>query len=201
MHFSKSNTKITFLLLTVLALSFASCSTVEVPPSAACPSCKVMERTDLSFTGDMDLQNFDQSIESDKLHDLIKYNFYGSPSDHFDFVINLKNGYELTIKVYDANNNNPWEQVGQPYNIYPGQDLEDKLQYVNVELRMGDDHPAYATNLGNSVPQGIHLDVFKVIRNNGTEIQCRIRDMKLYKNIDPAQTVTINGTFIGAIPY
>jgi len=201
MHFSKSNTNITFLLLTVLALSFASCSTVEVPESAACPSCNVMERTDLAITGEMEIQNFDQSVESDPTLDLIRYNYYGSPSESFDFVINLDNGYELTIKVYDATNHNPWEQVGQPYNIYPGEDLEDKLQYVNVELRMGDDLPAYATNLGSSVPQGIHLDVFKVIRNSGTEIQCRIRDMKLYKNIDPAQTITINGTFIGAVTF
>jgi hypothetical protein len=149
----------------------------------------------------MEISNFNQSIEADNSTDLVTYNYYGSPSENFDFVINLENGYELTIKIFDAANRNPWLQVGQPYNIYPGEDLEDKLQYANVELRMGDDQPAYATNLGNSIPRGIHLDVFKVIKNNGTEIQCRIRDMKLYKNIDPTQSITVNGTFVGAITF
>jgi hypothetical protein len=140
-------------------------------------------------------------MQSDPSADLITYNFYGNPSEHFDFIMNLENGNKLVIKVYDAERMNPWEQVNQPYNIYPQSELEDKLSYTNVELRTSANEPIYATNLNNTAPQGTYLDVFKVVDFDGATIQCRLRDMTLYSGSNPDKTITINGTFVGAVTF
>ena len=196
---NRKNPFFKFIFIFFIAASVASCNTVD--DGLDCPSCKTLERTDIAISGDMNMSNFTQSMESDDTRDLITYKYYGNPSQHIEFVIELNDGYELRLKVYDAINNNPWEQVGQPYNIYPGEDLEDKLQYVNAELRYLDDTPGFATNMGNSIPPGIFLNKFKIIENDGVQIKCKINDMILYKNVDPSKTIHVNGTFVGAITF
>ena len=79
--------------------------------------------------------------------------------------------------------------------------LEDKLNYVTAEVRMGDDTPAYTTHLTNGGEQGFHLDAFQVNFRDDVQMRGRIRYLKLYKNIDPSKTITINGTFVGAFEH
>jgi hypothetical protein len=180
-----------------MLLAMASCSTVEDANQLA----DRQERTDIIITGDLQMENFFQNAEGDASEDLVAFNYYGNPSPNFDYKIQLEQGNTLIIQVYDAQHLNPWEQVNLPYNIYPGQDLDDKLFYTNIVFSDATGTCTYSTNFNNNIPPGIFLDVFKVIQNDGQQIQCRIRDMILYKTNDPSRTITINGTFVGALTF
>ena len=188
------------IALTLTLFAFTSCNTID-EATTTCATCNIIERTDMIITGDIDHSEFNQSEQSDASTDLITYNFYGNPSEYFDFIIHLSNGNKLIIKAYDAERMNPWQQVGQPYNIYPLADQEDKLSYVNVELRTSANEPIYATNLDLSTPPAISLDVFKLLQNDGETIQARLRDMTLYSVTNPNNTISINGTFVGAVTF
>ena len=160
-----------------------------------------IERTDISIQGDMQLESFQQNTNGEAGTDLVSFVYYGIPSDRFDYIVQISSDLKLIIKIYDGINQNPWVQVGQPYNIYPGQDLEDKLQYAKVEIRTSSNEPRYTSNDGNVLPQGALLDVFQVVQNDGAYIQCRIRDMELFHQVHPERSITINGTFIGALDF
>lgn len=187
----------TALLLPLFILCFASCS--EEDPVLSCMTCDILERTDIEFTGDMELQEFQISEAGDQAIDLIRFGYYGNPSDRIDYIIELSNGYDLVVRITDKSNLNPWEQVGQSYNIYPLSNHEDKLMYAEVELRTTANEPLYASNTSDTDPQGIFMDVFRVVKNDGNSIQCRIRDLTLYKFNNSERRVTINGTFVGAL--
>jgi hypothetical protein len=190
----KTTTTLTLAIILLMILS--SCKSEEDPLRLA---DKGLERTDITITGDLNLDDFRQIEESDPTTDLISYNFYGMNSKKFDFVVNLADGHSLTIQVYDAQRLNPWQQVGLPYNIYPGQDLEDKLYYTNVKFGNLAGETLYSTNFDSSIPHGTFIDVFKIISRDGDQIQCRIRDMILYKSGNTNRTIEINGTFMGVI--
>jgi hypothetical protein len=187
------------LYLSALLLLASSCSSISDPLPAATEG--PAERTDISIMGDMQLEDFRKSDEIPAGTDLVAYHYYGTDSRYFDFIIELGSGHTMTIEVYDAQRLNPWQQVNLPYNIYPGQALEDKLYYTNILFSDEYGQCTYSTNFDNNIPPGIFLDVFRIIRNDGEQIQCRVRDMILYKTNDPGRTITINGTFVGVIDF
>jgi hypothetical protein len=185
-------------LLAVLALFvITSCSTDPLPS----PALNVTERIDMIAEGDLQLEEFRQNDELDASDDLITFNYFGNPAENIDFVLHLSNGYRLVLTVYDAERMNPWEQVGQPYNIYPVADEEDKLSFVRAELLTSANEPLFTSNQGPGVPPGIALDVFKIMKFDGNLIQARMRDMTLYNAGNAEKSIRINGTFVGAITF
>ena len=186
-----------FILLSILT----SCSNDESDPLINCPECVVIERTDIEISGEMAIHDFEQSIQEDAALDLVTYNYHGDPSVDFDYLVALSNGYELIIRVHDAANTNPWEQVNQPYNIYPQSELENKLMYTTIELRTSANEPLYSSNLNGTSPPATYLDVFRVVKFDGLTLQARIRDVVLYKYNNANKEVIINGTFIGAVTF
>lgn len=186
-----------FILSLLFAGMAASCNT-DGPVD---PMKQIEERTDIVITGDLSLSEFNISHGNDKDNDLVRFNYYGETAPQIDFVIQLPSGYTLALQVIDAENGHPWMQVDHPYTVYPQEVLEDKLRYVIAEVRTGDDQPAYATNLDENIPSGISIDAFRITDNDGIRIQARIRDLKLFKNVDPDKTIVINGTFIGALDF
>ena len=87
------------------------------------------------------------------------------------------------------------------YGTYPSQDLEDKWKYVSAVYITGAETPSYSTNLGVNYPPGVTLDVFRITAYDGIEMQCRIRDMTLFKNVDPSKSIELDGTFTGAVTF
>ena len=191
----ETSSKLTALI--ILLVAFSSCISDPFPEEAQ----SIMERTDIVVSGDIQQENFAIANQGDGANDLVSFNYYGNPSEKIDFIVNLDNGNSLFIEVYDAQNLNPWEQIDLAYNIYPGQDLDDKLYYTNIIYANADGSCAYSTNFNDNIPPGIFIDVFKVIKNDGNQIQCRIRDMILYKTEDVGKTIHLNGTFIGAMNF
>lgn len=166
------------------------------------PSSGITERTDMIFSGSINYQDYNQSLESDMTSDLVAYNYYGNPSENFEFIIHLANGYKLNIEVINKESGNPWEQVGTPYNIYPPSELEDKLSFVHVNLFSSINEVLFTDSPDNSTPAGISLDVFKITSSSDNAIRCRMRNMVLYGVGDGSDdAVTINGTFVGALTF
>lgn len=179
----------------VLILALVSCQQAEeILPG------EFLERTDISLSGDLAMESFQQQ-GNETTGDLIRLGYYGEPSEQFDFHIALSDGYSLTIVLYDAQRLNPWQQVGIPYNIYPGEDLEDKLAYADIMLYNKEGICTHSTNKDPISPPGALLDVFRITANTGESIQARIRDMVLYRHGDPGRTVRINGTFAGSVDF
>ena len=94
---------------------------------------------------------------------------------------------------------NPWEQVGQPYHIYPPAELEDKLSYINAYLFSSIGELLYSDSPDNFTPRGTTLDVFKITHSDEYSIRCRMRNMALYYGAGSQHSITINGTFVGAL--
>lgn len=189
-----------FLLVSavVMAIVMSSCRiiTCEGPD---CDDFANVERTDIAVTGDLEIESFVINDDRSGVTDLVDYTFYGFDAEQFDFIVQLNGNYQLTISMYDAQRLNPWLQVDLPYNIYPGQDLEDKLYYTNILLHDDQGNCLYSTNSDDNIPPGIFIDVFKIIQSQDGFAQCRIRDMVLYRTDNPDRTISINGTFIGKV--
>lgn len=191
---------LTMLLFAGLIFIFTSCNTLDDVDNIAISN--VLERTDMTISGNVHYDDFNQSLQSDMSKDLITYNYFGDPSEKFDFKIHLANGNVLMIKIIDEEGINPWEQVGKPYNIYPSSELGDKLSYVQVYLFSSGDEVLYSDILNTDTPLGTSLDVFQIISSNDNGILCRMRDIKLYNgSTDADNSIIVNGTFVGALTF
>jgi hypothetical protein len=173
----------------------ASCSTNETCADlGTCPNFN-SERTDIQITGQLDIWD-NQIIENGLIEPgPIELIYHGDPSDRFDFTIALESGYSLDIHMVNKSTPNPWEQVDVSYTAYPGHDLSTKLRYVSAELRYGNDAPIYSTNLSGTTNPEVIRGAFYITSNAGGQIRARIRELKLYHNIDSQKKIEINGTF------
>jgi len=189
----------TIILVLVLALS--SCKEETCEDLGTCPEKSVLERTDLTISGDITKNDFQQVPENVPSPDLITYGFYESPAARFDIVIHMETGELLNIRMYNDYDLDPWNKVDVDYAIYPTQDLEDKWKYVTANYLIGNESPSYSSNIGNQIPAGISIDVFRITYYDGIEIRGRIREMTLYKNTNPSKSIEINGTFVGAVTF
>ncbi|MCP4123858.1 MAG: hypothetical protein GY751_19085 [Bacteroidetes bacterium] len=198
-----TNIKIKSIVITMMIAGvLMSCNTEEsCVDLGTCPETSLIERIDIVIDGALSIADHQVEEVTGVKDGPVDYNFYGNPSVMFDFIIELSSGHTLEIKMHDGETLNPWKNVDVPYNIYPSQDFEDKLQYITADLRTGSDVAAYSSNLGSEFPFGIKLDVFRIISNNGSTIQCRIRDLELFKNTDGSQRININGTFVASIAF
>lgn len=187
------------LVLFWVIIIFTSCNTLEEKINDAIPN--IVERTDITISGNLNYEDFNQSVESDLTSDLVTYNYYGDSSENFDFIIHLANGYQLLIEMVDGERMNPWEQVGQPYNIYPPTVLEDKLTFVHAYLFSSIGELLYSDSPDSFTPKGTTLDVFKITSSNHNSIRCRMRNMTMYYGAGSKNSITINGTFVGALIF
>ena len=197
-------------LLPILALgiimSFNSCEK-SCEESGTCPEFKVIERTDIIITNENDNTHdvdFRSSVEEDYSIDLISYIFNPANPNQLEFIIHFASDNDLSIKVTHENIDNVWEGVDIDYAMYPTQELNDKWKYVMAEFApKTSDSAAFATNLGEGIPSGPILDVFRITSYNSEtqEIQCRIRELTLFKNTEPSKEIYVNGTFTGAVTF
>jgi hypothetical protein len=179
----------------------ASCITNEVCADlGTCPN-KVEERTDILVSGTLDI--WDNQVVDNGVIDEgpISFNYYGMSSDRFDFVIDLASGYTLVIGLVSTTTPDPQTQAGLPFNAYPGHDLSERGRFVKAELRRGNDAPVYSTNASGNIMPEVILSAFEIIYNDGDQIRARIREMKMYHNIENSKEIKINGTFVAVANY
>jgi hypothetical protein len=187
-----------FVLFAMSGVYFG-CNTDGGP--ADCLECGVLERTDITISGNFEQHFFETSLESDASNDLITYNYYGDAAHKIDFKIKLGDQNDLIVSIYDEESPRPWEQVNKPFHMYPTQVLDDKLSYVTFEFLNPEGGVAYASNDDNINLPGITLGVFFVTQFDGVEIQCRIRDLNLLNTSNPDESILVNGTFVGAVTF
>ncbi|MCP4122702.1 MAG: hypothetical protein GY751_13190 [Bacteroidetes bacterium] len=190
-----------FLGIAVVLLILASCNEDGPAEKASCAVCNISEQTNIQISGDLTIVDFTESLQNDASNDLISYDFYGDPSTNFNFIIQLQSGWKLTIELFDDNSGNPWIQVGQGFNAYPGKDLKVYDRYTRISLTKGSESLGYSTNPGSGIAPTTLFGVFKVTMLTENEIQGRLRDLVLYKVGSPAATLNIDGTFVGAVTY
>ena len=104
------------LLIMIIAVS---CSTNEsCADLGSCPNT-YLERTDIQISGQLDIWD-NQIIENGNIATgPVGFNYYGNPSDRFDFVIDLESGYTLIIRMNNRIAPNPQDDVAVSYSAYP----------------------------------------------------------------------------------
>lgn len=188
-------------IILTAAIMFTACSVNEV--SITDPQ-KVVERIDIKITNALDEYYYLDNIQENTNQDLVRYNFYGTPSDRIDYIIQLDNEKTLIIKLHNRINMNPW-QYADSYGTFAPQDLDDKFKYVTMELKNGasSESSAFISNAGQNIPQGGLLDVFRIEKydTENMDMLCRINHAVLYQKSNPENSIKINGTFRGSLTF
>ena len=187
------------ILFAVIIIGFASCSTDGIEEIMSANN--VTERVDIKITGDTHQYINEQSQESDATMDLVDFNFYGNTSNKFGFEVRLDNDLVLRITIQDDNMTSPWEQEGV-FDVFAAQELNDKTRFVIMDVidnSIGEVKTYSSNNISNS---HAILNAFSIVEYNNTskEILCRIDNVDLVDN-STDNTITINGTFKGAINF
>lgn len=94
-----------YSVVIVMILGLASCTTEDAVLTA---SSDVSERIDMVMEGSTVEQFFNQSDESDASQDLVRYNYYGNPSNKFDIKLQLDADRTLVFKLVNDAAVNPW---------------------------------------------------------------------------------------------
>ncbi len=200
MKTSKNFANITALLF-LMILFFASCCTDSVEAEA--DANEVLERIDIQVDGDLNLDVYKSSLEKDNVIDLIRYNYFGQASNGFEIKLALDLGYTLRIRMYHHQLSNIANQVNIPYDLHVTQELDDKLQYVIMDVQNSDnaEAPDYTSMvIGN---QGVFVNAFSIVDYNymTKEVLCRINHVVLHNQFDYDRTINMVGTFRGAITF
>ncbi len=197
-----------FILLILLTITLSSCTEENCEISGTCPegnALGVIERIDIKTVDSETHFYFQESIEENITTDLISFNYYGTPSNKIDFKIKLANDIILIVKLHNRKKTNPWEYDNESYGFFATQDLDNKYQYVTVEMinQENFESPIYSSSIGIQSHLGGHLDVFRIenVDIQNKEIHCRINKMFLYKIGNPSKTMEINGTFRAALTF
>ncbi|MEZ5004645.1 MAG: hypothetical protein R2730_16570 [Chitinophagales bacterium] len=198
----KNLKNLTLGIITGLTLLASSCTTNdEITPIVDVSS--VMERIDIKIVSQKTEFFNKESIQSDGSMDLVDFSIYDEQGK-IDYVINIDESKTLTIRVTNRLNPYPWEVV-ETYGTFAPQDQDDKYKYVIVELmdNNNSEHALYVSNVAENLPQGGFLDVFRIEKNhpNGVETLCRINNIVLYQIDNPTNSITIDGTFRGALSF
>ena len=185
-----------------LGLVISSCSVNEV--SIKDP-LQVVERIDIKITNDVDEYYYLDNIQGSDKQDLVRYNFYGTPSDRIDYIVQLDEYKTLIIRLHNRMNMNPWQYAGESYGTFAPQDLDDKFKYVTIELKSGvhSESSSFLSNVGENLPQGGILDVFRIEKydTENMEMLCRLNHVVLYEKSDPNNSIQIDGTFRGSLTF
>lgn len=190
-------------LIGIILLTLNSCSNDCVDCAAINPQ-KVAERVDVKLQGDEVEYFYNQSLQEDVSSDLVRYNFYGNSSSDIDYIIQLGENKILTVKLHNSAISNPWAYKDS-YGTFPAQELGNKFKYVTIELEdmTSSESITYVSNIGEEVPRGGLLDVFRIENYdiNKSDMLCRINRMKLYQRGFTENSITIDGTFRGSLTF
>ncbi|MEZ5008533.1 MAG: hypothetical protein R2728_11350 [Chitinophagales bacterium] len=191
--------KLTLQIATTLLLSLMIVSCSEDTPIE---EIKVTEFTNLKVEGDLDFIDIQTSEQSDASKDLVYYNYQASYTKTLTFNINLENGHIFSIKILHENLDKVWETPTN-YPIYPASDTSSHWKYCVAQYQISAESPSYFTHLGSTFPKGTDIDAFEIesYDDQNKIIRCRVRDMVLYKNTNASESLTINGTFVGAAVF
>ncbi len=187
-------------LFLVAIIVFASCSDDIVPPMAE----NVTERVDMLLSEEEDFYVYEQSMESESIVDLVKYDLSGMSNSNFAYAIQISEYVVLKVNIYDSETNQPYNRVGVSYSQYAHQDLNDKSRYVTMELidtEDGSEAEVYTSSIiTNDSPI---INAFSISKYDYWEKEtlCRINGMKMYHQYDYDEVITITGTFRGAITF
>ncbi|MEZ5008530.1 MAG: hypothetical protein R2753_10325 [Chitinophagales bacterium] len=199
----KNLKNLTLTIITGLTLLASSCTTNEVNPIINDAS-KVMERLDLKIVSHRTEHIYKESMQNDGWIDLVDYSFYNDEEGKIDFVINIDDSKTITVRVTNRLNPNPYE-VLDTYGTFAPQDQDDKYKYVTVEFmdNTNAENTVYISNLSENLPQGGFLDVFRIEKYSVRDMQilCRLNNIVLYQLNNPEKTITIDGTFRGALTF
>ena len=189
------------ILFAFIAAAFASCSTDGIEPIASAND--VIERVDIKITGSTNQYIYDESIQSDANIDLVDFDFSGNPSDNFGFVVQL--GPDRILKVMTSDNYNPdhWTLTGQSFDVFAAQDIDDKYRYAIIEVidRTGSEIKTYTTNRISNDHPVLHTFTIQNYSNDRKEILCRLDNATLVEAANTNNSITLNGTFKGAITF
>ncbi|MEZ5008532.1 MAG: hypothetical protein R2753_10335 [Chitinophagales bacterium] len=189
-------------LITGLTLLATSCSTDEIAPTT--DASKVMERIDIKIVGEDTEYFYNESLQAEASNDLVAYNFYGNQSEKIDFIVKIDEFRTLVVKVSNKLNPNPWEVI-DTYGTFTPQDQDDKYKHATIELidNQNSENSKYVSNVGENIPQGGFLDVFRIEKYSvaNKETLCRLKNIVLYQLEDPNNTIIIDGTFRGALTF
>ncbi|MEZ5004644.1 MAG: hypothetical protein R2730_16565 [Chitinophagales bacterium] len=198
----KNLKNLTLAFITGLTLFASSCTSDDTV--AVKKATDVMERIDMKIVGSETTYVYTESIQSETSNDLVDYNFYGNGSGKIDFVVRIDEHKTLTIKLINRLNMNPWE-ITDTYGSFAPQDQDDKFKYAVIELidNENTENSKFVSNAGENIPQGGFLDVFRIEKYSLKDMEtlCRLNNIVLYQLDNPANSITIDGTFRGALTY
>jgi len=189
------HTPLLVFVLAVVLFSVSLCTTSD-PVEAF-----IMERTDLVFEGDVNMQAFLQSPQSEDGNDLIQLAKYGVPANRLDIAMDLGSGYTFHLMVINETASGLDDIINEAYNIYQVEEMEDKQQYLLAELRYGSESATYVANLGDHMPPLTNINALKIDCSDAVQVYGRLKDVVLYKNTDPEKSIVLNGTFVTALNF
>ncbi len=180
-----------------MAILSISCSEDEPMPEQL-----VTEQTNIKIEGDLNYFDEQSSVENDNSTDILTYDFTPSNPKSLTFIINLENSHTLRVNIHHRNLDKVWETPTN-YPVYASQDTSQHWKYCYASYQTSSEAPSYYTHLGTVFPKGTDIDAFELVSYDAINksIKCRFRDLILFKNTDPNQRLTINGTFIGAATF
>jgi hypothetical protein len=184
-------TKHLSLGIITLTMFLASCSKEEINPAS-----KVIEQSNISISGDINY--FDMQENANDM--LIQTEVKGTSANDLTFIINLENGHDLKIRLFDRYASNVWE-TAQYFPILLTADTATHTRYVEASYILNTDAANYSTHLGNNVPNTLDTNPIRVVYFDAekNEVKCQIEGMILYKNLDSSKSITVNGTFVSSL--
>ena len=196
--------KIPYIFKTLLFISLTfivSCSTDSI--EAVADASEVLERVDMQIEGDINMDIFQTSLESENQVDLVQYDYLGGFTNSINFEIELEHGYLLKINLVNDHAIDLYRHVGLPYNLYAAQELDDKDMYVimSVAKSNGFETPDFTSLVvGN---HGVSINAFTIVDCNyfTKEMLCRIENVILRNPFNLDNSITLNGTFRGAVTF
>ncbi|MCP4122698.1 MAG: hypothetical protein GY751_13170 [Bacteroidetes bacterium] len=189
------HTPLLVLVLAVILLSVSLCTTSNPVETS------IMERIDLVFEGDVNMQAFLQSPQGDNGNDLIQLAEYGVPANRLDIAMDLGSGYTFHLMLINETASGLDELINDAYNIYQAEEMEDKQQYLLAELRYGSESAKYVANLGAHMPPLTNINALEIDCNDAVQLHGRLKDVVLYKNTEPDKSIILNGTFAAALNF
>jgi hypothetical protein len=174
-----------------LTMFLASCSKEDVLPQS-----KAFEQTNVNISGDFTYVDVQESNDNSLIQTEVK----GINSNDLTFIINLENGHDLKIRLFDRYSSNVWE-TAQYFPILLTSDTSTHTRYAEASYILNLDAANYTSHLGNFAPTLLDTNPVRILYFDPAknEVKCQIDNMVLYKNLDSSKSITVNGTFVSSI--
>lgn len=191
----------TLITIVTIALTICSCSNEE--PIITTPQ-EVTERVDIKIDDEEMYYYFEQSKEADQAVNLVELIGTTSPN-RLTYVIRLSDQKTLKIDLVNKIVHQPWQVENSYYGIYPTEELNNKTKYITAQLvdNSNSETTTFSSNPLEGSPRGATIDAFRIEKydEQKSETLCRINDLQLVMVGNPNKTITINGTYRGALVF